>query len=100
VSQRRREIGIRVALGALSGEVKRTFVGQALLLAAIGVAIGLAAAAGLTRLMQSLVFGVDPLDPLTYGAVALLLAGVAALAGYLPARQAASVDPVEAPRAE
>jgi predicted permease len=100
VSQRRREIGIRLALGAQSGEVQRAFVRQALLLASVGIAIGLAGAAGLTGLMKSLLFGVGTLDPLTYAAMALLLAGAAALASYLPARRAAAVDPVEALRAE
>ena len=73
VSQRRREIGIRLALGAQPGELKRMFVRHGLVLAGIGVAIGLAAAAGLTRLMSSLLFGIRPLDPLTYAAGALLL---------------------------
>ena len=68
VSQRRREIGIRLALGAQPGELKRMFVRHGLILAGIGVAIGLGAAAGLTRLMTSLLFGIKPLDPLTYAA--------------------------------
>jgi putative ABC transport system permease protein len=100
VSQRRREIGIRLALGAQPGELKRMFVRHGLVLAAIGVAIGLAAAAGLTRLMSSLLFGIKPLDPLTYAAGALLLGLAAALASYLPARRAAAVDPVEALKSE
>jgi len=100
VSQRRREIGIRLALGAPVGELKRMFVRNGLLLASIGMAIGLVAAAGLTRLMKSLLFGTSPLDPLTYAAGALLLAMAAALASYLPARRAAAVDPVEALKAE
>jgi predicted permease len=100
VSQRRREIGIRLALGAQPGELKRMFVRHGLVLAGIGVAIGLSAAAGLTRLMSSLLFGIKPLDPLTYAAGALLLGLAAALASYLPARRAAAVDPVEALKAE
>jgi putative ABC transport system permease protein len=76
------------------------FVRHGLVLASIGVAIGLAAAAGLTRLMSSLLFGIRPLDPLTYAVGALLLGLAAALASYLPARQAATVDPVEALKAE
>jgi len=100
VSQRRREIGIRLALGARPGELKRMFVRHGLVLASIGVAIGLGAAAGLTRLMSSLLFGIKPLDPLTYGAGALLLGIAAALASYLPARRASTVDPVEALKAE
>jgi len=100
VSQRCREIGIRLALGAQPGELKRMFVRHGLVLAGIGVALGLAAAAGLTRLMSSLLFGIKPLDPLTYAAGALLLGLAAALASYLPARRAAAVDPVEALKAE
>jgi len=100
VSQRRREIGIRVALGAAPAELKRMFVRYGLALAGTGVVIGLGAAAVLTRLMKSLLFGVTPLDPLTYAAVPLVLAAAALLASYLPARRAALVDPVEALKAE
>ncbi len=100
VTQRTREIGIRMALGAQPAELKQMFVRHGLLLAAIGAAIGLAAAAVLTRLMSSLLFGVAALDPLTYAGVAVLLIAAAALASYLPARRATAVDPVEALRAE
>jgi ABC-type antimicrobial peptide transport system permease subunit len=100
VSQRRREIGIRLALGAQQGELQRMVVRHGLVLAGIGVIIGLGAAAGLTRLMSSLLFGISPLDPMTYAAGALLLAMAAVLASYLPARRASAVDPVEALRAE
>jgi predicted permease len=100
VSQRRREIGIRAALGAQRGELKRMFVRHALVLAGIGVLIGLGAAAGLTRLMSSLLYGITPLDPVTYVAVPLVLVTATVLASYLPARRAASVEPVEALRAE
>jgi putative ABC transport system permease protein len=100
VSQRRSEMGIRLALGAQQGELRRMFVGHGLALAGIGVAIGLATAVGLTRLMKSLLFGISPLDPLTYAAVPVLLVAAAVLASYLPARRAATVDPVEALRAE
>jgi len=100
VSQRRREIGIRVALGARQGELQRMFVGYALGLAVTGVTIGLGAAAGLTGLMKSLLFGIGPLDPVIYLAVPAVLIAAAALASYLPARRAAAVDPVEALRAE
>ncbi|HEV2689089.1 MAG TPA: FtsX-like permease family protein, partial [Bryobacteraceae bacterium] len=100
VSQRRREIGIRLALGAQPGELKRAFVRYGLILAGIGVAIGLGAAAGLMRLMKSLLFGISPLDPVTYVAVPVVLVVAAVLASYLPARRAAAVDPVEALRAE
>jgi predicted permease len=100
VSQHTREIGIRIALGARLGEVRGMFVRQALLLTLAGVALGIGAAIGLTRLMSALLFGVSPMDPVTFGAVSLGLAGAALLASYLPARRASSVDPVEALRWE
>jgi predicted permease len=100
VSQRRRETGIRLALGAQQREVKGMFVRSALALSGIGVAIGLTAAVALTRLMKSLLFGVSPLDPLTFALVPVVLMGAAVLASYLPARRASTVDPVEALRAE
>jgi predicted permease len=95
VSHRSREIGIRLALGAEPGALMRMFVRHGLVLAGMGVAAGLAAAVGLTRLMASLLFGVDPLDPTTYAAVLGILLSAAALASYMPARRAAAVDPVE-----
>ena len=100
VSQRTREIGIRMALGAREQELRRMFVLHGLRLTGIGVACGLAAAIALMRLLSSLLFGVSPADPLTYAAVAGGLAAAAALASYLPARRATAVDPVEALRAE
>jgi ABC-type antimicrobial peptide transport system permease subunit len=100
VSQRKREIGIRVALGAQQGALRRMFVHHAVRLAGIGVAVGLGAAAVLMRLMKSLLFGISPLDPLTYATVPLLLIAAAALASYVPARRAAAVDPVETLRAQ
>jgi predicted permease len=100
VSQRTREIGIRLALGAQKSELKWMFVRSALVLTAIGVAIGVGSAAGLMQLMKSLLFGISPLDPFTYLAVLLVLVVSAVLASYLPARRAAAVDPVEALRAE
>jgi len=100
VSQRRREIGIRLALGAPQSELRRMFMRYALALAGIGVAIGLVAAASLTRLMSSLLFGIAPMDPLTYAAVPVVLLSAALLASYLPARRAAAVDPVETLKAE
>ena len=100
VSQRTREIGIRLALGEQKGRLKWMFIRSGLVLTGIGVAIGLAAATGLTRLMKSLLFGVSPLDPLTYISVLIVLAVSAVLASYLPARRAAAVNPVEALRAE
>jgi predicted permease len=100
VSQRTREIGIRIALGAQQGEVRGMFVRQGFLLTCIGIALGLGVAAGLTRLMSALLFGISPLDPVTFGAVAFVLGAVAVLATYLPARRASGVDPVEALRWE
>jgi putative ABC transport system permease protein len=100
VAQRTREIGIRVALGAVPGDVLRLVVGRAVLLAAGGVAVGLVGALFLTRWMTSLLFGVGATDPLTYLAVAATLLGVATAASYLPARAATRVDPMIALRAE
>ena len=100
VSQRRREIGIRAALGAQRGALKAMFVRHALALAGIGVVIGLGAAAGLTRLMSTLLYGITPLDPVTYVAVPLLLVTATLIASYVPAWRAASTDPVEALKAE
>jgi|SRR5579871_2845625 len=100
VSQRRREIGIRVALGAQPEALRRMFVRYALALAGSGTLIGLAAAAGLTRLMKSVLFGISPVDPLSYMAVPLVLMGATVLASYLPARRAAAVDPIETLRAD
>jgi predicted permease len=100
VTQRTREIGIRLALGAEKSRLRWMFVRSALVLTGIGMAIGLTAAAGLMRLMSSLLFGVSPMDPLTYASVLIILAASAVLASYLPARRAAAVDPVEALRAE
>jgi predicted permease len=100
VSQRRREIGIRMALGAKQHELVGMFVRYALGLTGVGVAIGLAAALALMRLMSSLLFGVKPTDVATYAAVSLGLIATAVLSSYLPARRAAAVNPVESLRAE
>jgi predicted permease len=100
VSQRRREIGIRLALGAQAREIQRLFVRRGLVLAGIGIAVGMVGSAGFTRLMQSLLFGISPLDPITFAVVPIVLAAAAVLASYLPARRAVSVDPVETLRAE
>jgi predicted permease len=100
VSQRTREIGIRMALGARQTELTRMFISHGFALAAIGVACGLAAAFALTRLMSSLLFGVNPVDPFTYAAVSAGLIFAAVIASYLPALRATNVDPVEALRAE
>jgi predicted permease len=100
VSQRRREIGIRSALGAQQRELTRLFMRHAMLLSGAGVACGLAAALALTRLMSSLLFGIKPNDPATFAVVTLVLLSSAAVSSYLPARRAAAVNPVEALRAE
>jgi predicted permease len=100
VSQRRREIGIRLALGAQQRELKRMFVRHAFVLVTIGTALGLATSAALTRLMRSLLFGISPLDPVAYAAAPVLLIVAALLASYVPAQRAAAVDPVETLRLE
>jgi len=100
VSQRVREIGIRMALGAQQQSVTGIFIRHGLILTGIGAAFGLVAAAIVMRLMSSLLFHVNPVDPLTYAAVTLGLVATAFVASYLPSRRAAMVDPVEALRAE
>jgi predicted permease len=100
VAQRRREIGIRIALGAPAHAVTRLFVGHGMVLAGIGVGIGLAAAFAVTRLMSSLLFEVSAVDPLTYALVSLTLFGATVLACYVPALRATRVDPIGALRAE
>ena len=100
VSQRRREIGIRMALGAQQQVLTNMFVRHGLWLTGIGVVCGLAAAIVVMRLMSSLLFKVSPVDPLTYTTVSLGLVLTALLASYLPSRRTSAVDPVEALRAE
>ena len=100
VSQRIREIGIRMALGAQHNSVTRMFVRDGLILTGIGVAFGLVAAFIAMRLMSSLLFQVNPVDPLTYAAVTLGLIATSFLASYIPSRRAATVDPIDALRAE
>jgi predicted permease len=100
VSQRTREIGIRMALGSPQKDVTRLFLWHGLRLSAIGVVCGLAGAVASTRLMSSLLFQVSPLDPATYAGVACVLVAAAALASYLPALRATGIDPMDALRAE
>jgi putative ABC transport system permease protein len=100
VVERRREIGIRLALGAQPGAVRRRVVGQGLVLAGAGVLLGVAGAAGLARFLESMLFGVAPTDAATLASVALFLLVVALAASYLPARQATRIDPLAALRGE
>jgi putative ABC transport system permease protein len=100
VSQRTREIGIRMAIGAQQGAVQRMFIGYGLTWSAVGAVAGLVAAVPLSRLMSALLFEVKPLDPLTYAAVGAGLLVAAAVASYLPARRVTRIEPVEALRAE
>lgn len=100
VTQRTQEIGIRMALGARTGDVLRLVIGQALILTCAGVGIGLALALALSRYLSSLLYEVTPTDIVTYASIALLLASVALLASYLPARTATKVDPILALRYE
>jgi len=100
VNQRVREIGIRIALGARPASILQMILGKGLLLAALGVAIGIAGAIAMTGLVKSLLFEVPPTDVVTFGAVGLTLFVAAALASLLPARRAAAVDPNVALRGE
>ena len=100
VSQRTREIGVRIALGASGSAVRGMVVRQGLTLASLGVAIGVAAALGLSSFMASLLYGVSATDPVTYAVLALALVGTATLASWVPAHRASRVDPSRALRAE
>ncbi len=99
-SQRTHEIGVRIALGAQRVDIFRMAVGEGMQLVAIGLAIGLVGAAGLTRSVRTMLFGVSPADPITFGAISATLAAVAFLACYVPARRATRVDPLVALRDE
>jgi predicted permease len=100
VKIRTHEIGIRIALGATHGKVLRILIDQGLRLVLIGLVLGLAAAFAVTRLLSSVLYGVKSTDLLTFGGVSLLLVGVAVLASYIPARRAASIEPMQALRSE
>jgi putative ABC transport system permease protein len=100
VTQRTREIGIRMALGAQRAEVMRLVLRQSTALIAVGLCCGLAGAAAVTRYLEGLLFGLTPLDPMTFIAVALAFGGVATVASYVPARRATKVDPLVSLRYE
>jgi putative ABC transport system permease protein len=100
VTQRRREIGVRVALGGTPGQVFRIILRQGLMTTAIGVTAGIIGALGLTRTLESLLFGVTATDPVNFGSVIVILTAVATLACYVPARRATRSDPIEVLRQE
>jgi ABC-type antimicrobial peptide transport system permease subunit len=100
VAQRTREIGMRMALGAQRGNVLRLVVSGGVLLAVLGIAVGIVAALALTRLMTDLLFGVGATDPVTFGAVTAVLGATSLAASYIPARRAINVDPIVALRHE
>jgi len=100
VAQRTREIGVRMVLGARRWDVSRMVLREGLVLGGLGVVLGIAGAVGLTRLMASLLYAVSPQDVVTFGAAAIVLPAIVLVASFLPARRAASVNPIEAMRWE
>jgi ABC-type antimicrobial peptide transport system permease subunit len=100
VSQRTREMGIRIALGAQQNGLTAMVVRHGVLLAGVGVAMGLVASAAVTRVMSSMLFEIHPVDPITYGVVSAGLLAAAGAASYVPARRASTINPVDALRAE
>jgi ABC-type antimicrobial peptide transport system permease subunit len=100
LAQRTKEIGIRMALGAQIASLRRLLLSHVVVLVGLGAGLGLLAAAGLTRVMETLLFGVTALDPLTYAAVCAVLVVTALAAGYLPARRVTRIDPMRALREE
>ena len=100
VTQRTREIGVRLAIGARPGDVFRMVVGRGLMLATFGVALGLGAAAMLSRVLRSMLFNVEPTDAFTFVVSSVVLLIAVAVASFVPARRAAKMDPLEALRAE
>jgi ABC-type antimicrobial peptide transport system permease subunit len=100
VAQRTREIGVRIALGAVSGDILRGVMAEALMLVGVGLAAGCIGAALLARLIANLLYGISATDPMTYAASGIVLVAVGAGAAYLPARRAARIDPMSALRSE
>jgi ABC-type antimicrobial peptide transport system permease subunit len=100
VAERTREIGVRMALGATSTQVRRMVVAQGSRVVVVGIAIGVAAALAATRALGSLLFGVAPVDPATFVAMSAVMIVIGLLASYLPARRASSIDPIESLRSE
>ena len=100
ITQRTREVGLRIALGAKGSEVQRMFLRRGLAITAIGIVAGTIAAFALTRGMSSLLFGVSPVDPVTYTAVSIVLLVAAGLASYLPSLRATHVNPIDSLRVE
>jgi putative ABC transport system permease protein len=100
VTQRTHELGVRIALGANRSDILKLVLGQGLRISLVGLAVGLAIALAVTRVIAAMLYGVKPTDPVTFGSVSLLLAAVALIASYLPARRAAKVEPLIALRYE